>query len=222
MNGFSNKDGRQLVDAMVATIQENAALLSDLDGIIGDGDHGVNMNKGFTLAAQRLTAEDWDLTFGLQVLADVLLDEIVGAMGPLYGSFFGALAQSSVDCSLIDAMAYGAMLEAGLSTIQSLGGAQVGDKTLVDTLVPAVEAYNLSLAQHGTFKQALVGLMAAAERGKESTRELVAKVGRASRLGERSRGVLDAGSVSCWLLLRAMAQASLALLEREKKVVHAI
>lgn len=231
MTGFTNQEGRRLVEAMVVAIQENAALLSDLDGVIGDGDHGVNMNKGFSLAAHRLAGQDWDLTQGLEVLGTVLLEEIGGAMGPLYGSFFGELATSSRGCQVIDAAVFSTMLNAGLSSIESLGGAKVGDKTLVDTLVPAIRAFDAVaqdgiLATEGTFAQALVGLMDAAEQGKESTRALVARIGRASRLGERSRGVLDAGSVSCWLLLRAMAQASLSLLENktedQTKVNHVV
>lgn len=222
MNEFTNQDGRKLVEAMVQVIHENAALLSDLDGVIGDGDHGVNMNKGFTLAAQRLSDQDWDLTQGLKVLGAVLLEEIGGAMGPLYGSFFGEMATSTLGRKTIDAATFSSMLNAGLSAIESLGGAKVGDKTLVDTLVPALAAFETIVGQGGTFREALIGLQDAAERGKESTKAMVAKVGRASRLGERSRGVLDAGSVSCWLLLRAMAQASLSLLKSKNQVNHAI
>jgi len=197
---------------MVEAIQENAVLLSDLDGVIGDGDHGVNMNKGFTLTAQRLAGRDWTLTQGLEVLGTILLEEIGGAMGPLYGSFFGELARVSADHPVIDAPVYSAMLSAGLEVIQTLGSARVGDKTLVDTLVPAIEAFDQT-RKEGTFSQALAALIQAAERGKDSTKDLVAKIGRASRLGERSRGILDAGAVSCWLLLRAMAEASLSLLK---------
>ena len=211
MNHFENDEGRTLVTAMVEAIQANSVLLSDLDGVIGDGDHGINMNKGFTVTAERLTNAPWDLTTGLEVLSAVLLDEIGGAMGPLYGTFFGELARVSAH-GPIDALAFGAMLRAGLDAVRDLGGAQVGDKTLVDTLAPACDAFDAAVAGGRGFAAALDDLARAAEQGKESTRELVAKVGRSSRLGERSRGLLDAGAVSCWLLLRALSQASQALL----------
>ena len=96
------------------------------------------------------------------------------------------------------------MLNAALTGVQSLGNAKVGDKTLVDTLAPAVTAYNEALGQGKSFAAALETMRIAAEDGKESTKELIAKVGRASRLGERSRGFLDAGATSCYLLLESM------------------
>jgi dihydroxyacetone kinase-like protein len=136
-------------------------------------------------------------------LGDVLLTEIGGAMGPLYGTFFMEMASACEGKSEIDALLFGQMLKAGLEGIQGLGNAKVGDKTLMDTLFPAQEAYAAALAEGQCFGKALNRMAEAAERGKESTRELVAKIGRASRLGERSRGVLDAGATSCCLILKA-------------------
>ena len=97
------------------------------------------------------------------------------------------------------------MLGAGLEGIRKIGGAKLGDKTLLDTLIPAVEAYNKAKEQG--FRVALEEMKTAAEKGKESTRDMVAKVGRASRLGERSRGHLDAGATSCWLILKSFADS---------------
>ena len=133
--------------------------------------------------------------------------EIGGAMGPLYGTFFEEMAAACADVDTIDGTVVGAMLEAALEGVLDLGGAQVGDKTLIDTLVPAVAAYAAALDDGRPFDVALAQMADAAERGKESTRDLVARVGRASRLGERSRGALDAGATSCWLLLTAMAES---------------
>ena len=96
-----------------------------------------------------------------------------------------------------------------------MGGAKVGDKTLVDTLAPAVDAYQAALQQGLTFGAALRAMRQAAEAGKESTRQLVAKIGSASRLGERSRGVLDAGATSCCLILTSLADSLLARLPCE-------
>ena len=104
------------------------------------------------------------------------------------------------------------MLRAALGAIQSLGDAKPGDKTLLDTLIPAVNAFEASVEAGEDFSTALHKMAEAAEAGKESTREMVAKIGRASRLGERSRGHLDPGATSCCLLLRALAEASTELL----------
>ncbi len=212
MTGFSNVSGKVLVEAMVRAIQENAAWLSEIDGAIGDGDHGINMNKGFTLCAQRLEGREWDLTEGLNMLGTVLLEEIGGAMGPLYGMLFRKMARETKGEAIITAEVFDTMLSQSLEALKSIGGAQVGDKTMVDVLEPARNAFSEALTLGLTFSQALDRLQAAAEAGKDSAKDLVAKIGRASRLGERSRGVLDAGSVSCWLLLRAMARASQSLL----------
>ena len=191
---FANKEGRIVVDELIETIRMNKAYLSEVDGAIGDGDHGINMAKGFTLTAGRLT-EEMGLSEGLKTLGRTLVMEIGGAMGPLYGTFFRALAGVCNKSEQIDAQVFGQMLEAGYAAVVELGQAKVGDKTLVDTLDPAIEAYKNALSDGAGFKDALQRMAQAAEQGKESTRNLVAKVGRASRLGERSKGALDAGAV---------------------------
>jgi dihydroxyacetone kinase-like protein len=136
-------------------------------------------------------------------------------MGPLYGSFFSEMAAACAGVEDVDAVVFGRMLEAGREAVQDLGEADVGDKTLLDSLIPAEAAYREAEANGASFTDALAAMAQAAERGKESTRDLVAKVGRASRLGERSRGVLDAGATSCWLLLDAMASSMQGLLASE-------
>lgn len=211
---FPSSQGRAILDALIGSIDEHAAMLSEIDGAIGDGDHGINMRKGFLLARDALPAEV-DLSTGLSTLGDALLTKIGGAMGPLYGSFFAEMGAACADVDRIDAATVGRMLSAGRAVVEDLGEARVGDKTLLDTLVPASEAYQAALDEGASFTAALEAMAQAAERGKESTRDLVARVGRASRLGERSRGVLDAGATSCWLLLAAMAGAMQRLLAQE-------
>lgn len=209
MESFKSEQGRGIVLDLVKTIHDNAAYLSEIDGAIGDGDHGINMNKGFTLASERL-GEQADLSGGLHVLGDTLLTEIGGAMGPLYGTLFLEMADACEGKTNIDSQTFGKMLDAALSAVQDLGGAKVGDKTLMDTLVPACEAYSAALTNGDNFAKALQQMVAAAEKGKESTRDLVAQIGRASRLGERSRGHLDAGSTSCYLILKSLADSMIA------------
>jgi len=210
---FSNKAGIKIVERVIATLQENREYLSEIDGAIGDGDHGVNMGKGATIAGQKLADGDFDLAGGLKVLGDVLLMEIGGAMGPLYGTFFKEMYKTSVGREWVDLAIYGAMLQEGLAGVKRLGKAEVGDKTMVDTLEPAVRAYQAAMGRGDTFIDALAELDGAAAEGMESTKALVARVGRASRLGERSRGVLDAGATSAWLVLKAMSDAARSILQ---------
>jgi len=204
---FLNSRGKPIVLALVQAIQENTAYLSEVDGAIGDGDHGINMNKGFSRCEELIKDRDISLTDSLNILGTVLLDDIGGSMGPLYGSFFLDMAAVCHDKSEIDRYIFGEMLRAGLESIQGLGNAKLGDKTLLDTLIPAYNAYSASQLGRASFKVCLGDMVLAAEKGRESTRDMVAKVGRASRLGERSRGVLDAGAVSCFLILQAFANS---------------
>jgi dihydroxyacetone kinase-like protein len=208
---FAGKAGRIVVQKLIETIRENKAYLSEVDGAIGDGDHGINMAKGFTLTAERLT-DQMGFSESLKALGRTLVMEIGGAMGPLYGTFFKALAGACKDKEQIDAQVFGQMIEAGYAAVIELGQAKVGDKTLVDTLHPALEAYKIALGDGAGFKDALQRMVQAAEQGKESTKNLVAKVGRSSRLGERSQGVLDAGATSCHLILKSMADTISGLL----------
>jgi dihydroxyacetone kinase-like protein len=213
MQDFDARDGAVILNGLVKTIQSNAAALSDIDGAIGDGDHGVNMNKGFTLAAERLAGKGCTLGEGLSTLGAVLLGEIGGSMGPLYGTFFREMAKVCKGKQRIGSRVFAEMLEKAVSGVVGLGGAKVGDKTLLDVLVPALSAFREALGSGRDFAGALEVMKDAAEKGRESTRGMAAKIGRASRLGERSRGVLDAGAASCYLILSSMARSVQSLLE---------
>lgn len=208
---FASSHGRPIIDALIDAIEVNAEMLSEVDGAIGDGDHGINMRKGFRIVRDELP-EQVTLDAGLELIGETLMDRIGGAMGPLYGSFFSEMAEACSGVVDIDAAVVARMLDAGREAIEDLGEAQVGDKTLLDTLVPASEAFRAAVDGGSTFAEALTAMEAAAEAGKDSTRDLVARVGRASRLGERSRGALDPGATSCWLLLAALASSMRELL----------
>ena len=200
-----NANGRAILLAMVKAIQANKQYLGDVDGLIGDGDHGMNMNKGFTLYEEELGDKETSLTDGLYDLGNVLFNKIGGSMGPIYGTILQAMSEAAEGAEAIDLALFGEMLEAGLEGLYGIVGARPGDKTLVDTLYPACEAIKAAAAEGKDFSAALDEMKAAAEKGKDSTVDLVAKFGRASRLGERSRGVLDAGATSCCIILQAMA-----------------
>ncbi len=201
---FNNSGAGCVVLGLIETIQKNAAYLSEIDGLIGDGDHGINMNKGFTLCKSRLNAT-FSLSEGLHTLSSTLMEDIGGSMGPLYGVLFYEMAEACAAAEAIDSAVFEKMLQFAIAGIEEIGNAKKGDKTLLDTLIPAKEAYSAALAEGKSFTDALDAMQDGARQGWESTKEMIAKTGRASRLGERSRGVLDAGATSCFLLLSSMA-----------------
>lgn len=202
---FKNADGKPILLAMVKVVQDNKAYLGDIDGLIGDGDHGMNMNKGFSTFESRFADKDFSFTEGLNELSMILLNEIGGSMGPIYGTFFMEMAEAGEDLEDITLEDFGNMLQCGLDGLYSIVDARVGDKTIVDTVAPATLAVKNAATNGLSFSEGLDEMKAAAEKGKESTKDLVAKYGRASRLGERSRGVLDAGATSSNLILQAVA-----------------
>jgi dihydroxyacetone kinase-like protein len=206
MANFNNTHGRSVVLALVQTIVDNKAYLSEVDGKIGDGDHGINMAKGFNLVKERLGDNEISLSDGLGLIGKTLMTEIGGAMGPIYGTFFIQMSLKAKGKPETDAGLFGAMLKAARESLEDLGGAKVGDKTLMDALVPAQEAYEAAVDSGASLEKALKEMADAAERGKESTVDLVAKIGRAARLGERSRGVLDPGATSAALILQAFSK----------------
>ncbi len=207
-------DAGGIVRDLAAVIVENRAWLSEIDGAIGDGDHGINMAKGFTAAAAALGEPPPPLPDALDILGNTLLVDIGGSTGPLYGSFFLDMAEAMRASPLLDAAAFARALHAGLAAVQSIGEARPGDKTLLDALVPAIAAYDEACARGDGFAAAIDALVTAAAQGRDATRGMIARVGRASRLGERSRGVLDAGAASCCLLLQALAAGLRARLAR--------
>src|ERR1700730_16181970 len=141
MGNFPNSQGRKVVLAQVQTIVENKAYLSEVDGKIGDGDHGINMAKGFNLIRERLGDKEVSLSEGLGLIGKTLMTEIGGSVGPIYGTFFIQISLKSRDKPETDARLFGEMLKAAREGLHELGGATVGDKTLMDAVIPAQEAY---------------------------------------------------------------------------------
>jgi dihydroxyacetone kinase-like protein len=206
-NTFLNIEGAVIIDNVITIIQENKQYLSDIDGQIGDGDHGINMNKGFTMCREELEKNPGDLAHSAKILSKILMMKIGGSMGPLYGKMFKGFASALEGKTEIGTVEFGNALNAMLTAVQSISPAQPGDKTLVDTLHPTVIAFNKAVNDGKSFSEALTEMKIAAITGRDSTKDMVAKLGRASRLGERSRGVLDAGATSCCLILEAMADS---------------
>lgn len=213
MSVLKNKNGREILLCMVKAIQANKQYLGDVDGLIGDGDHGMNMNKGFTMYGAQLGDEETTFSDGLFDLGTVLINKIGGSMGPIYGTVFMDMADKADDVEDITLTVFAQMLEAGLEGLYGIVDARPGDKTLVDTLYPALQAVKNAANEGKGFAEALDDMKTAAEKGKDSTKDLVAKFGRSARLGERSRGVLDAGATSCCIILQAMADGMKKVLE---------
>lgn len=207
MKAISADCGRNIVEDLVTVIVANREYLSEIDGAIGDGDHGINMAKGFNLCADSIKDKNLTLAEAFDLLSDALLEGIGGSMGPLYGSIFMGMADSVRASDKIDAKVFAGLLRGGLTCLQDVSTAGVGDKCLMDTLIPAVAAFEAAQQQKKSFVESLELMKTAAIAGRDSTIDLVAKIGRASRLGERSRGVLDAGATSCCLILTQLADS---------------
>jgi phosphoenolpyruvate---glycerone phosphotransferase subunit DhaL len=198
------ENARSWIKAAALLIAENAAMLTQLDTAIGDGDHGENMMRGFSAVEKRLeTTDPPDIAALFKLVGMTLLSSVGGASGPLYGGFFLELGKSSAKKDKLNKTEVGQILANGLGDIQRRGKAQLSDKTMVDALTPAIETFRT--APNGDLGAAL---QAAADRAKlaaEATIPLQARKGRASYLGERSIGHQDPGATSSWLLLRALA-----------------
>jgi dihydroxyacetone kinase-like protein len=182
------------LDALQRVYAENKDRLTELDSAIGDADHGINMERGFKAVRVELAADaPADIRGILQKVAAVLIRTVGGASGPLYGTFFLRAAAAAAGAEL-DVLTF---LQAGVEGVRQRGKAEPGDKTMLDALIPAVEAMRTG---------GLDAAAAAAEAGMLATIPMQASKGRASYLGARSVGHQDPGATSAWLLIRTAAE----------------
>ncbi|WRS30065.1 dihydroxyacetone kinase subunit DhaL [Actinomycetaceae bacterium MB13-C1-2] len=196
---------RKWIQNSAVVVADNRELLIDLDRQIGDGDHGENLDRGFTAVIRGEGLESAESGGDvLKYVAKTLLSTVGGAAGPLYGTAFLKAAQQFPEGEL-DADSVGKILTGAVQGIQARGKAETGEKTMVDAWLPAAEAAS---ADGGDVVSALEAAANAASDGAEATKPLKATKGRASYLGERSRGHLDPGAVSSALILRAAADAA--------------
>jgi phosphoenolpyruvate---glycerone phosphotransferase subunit DhaL len=183
--------------------QENKAYLTELDSAIGDADHGINLARGFKAVREKLESQDQPIGPALKTAGMTLVQSVGGASGPLYGTFFLRLGTTCGDKEELDAKDFIEMIDAGLQGIIQRGKTQLGDKTMVDALQPAVDVMKAAAEAGEDLASVLKKGMDAAEEGMKNTTPLVAKKGRASYLGERSAGHQDPGATSSHLLLKA-------------------
>lgn len=188
-------------------VSAQADYLTDLDRAIGDADHGSNMARGMTRAAQLADEEEFASPEAyLKKVGMTLVSTIGGASGPLYGTFFLRLAGAVAEQTDVGPEELGAGLRAGVEGVLARGKAEVGDKTMYDAWAPALEAYEAAVGSGEGLSAALGAAAEAAASGRDGTKDLVARKGRASYLGERSRGHLDPGAVSTTMLLESAAR----------------
>lgn len=191
-----------LIDAMVAVIGERGDDLTALDQAIGDGDHGINMKRGFdAIAESRDELESMSPGSALQKIGMTLVMKVGGASGPLYGSFFMSLGKALPDDPRLSDLANA--LDQGVASVKKRGKSDVGEKTMLDVLGPVSETLQRSIAESHPPSEVLAKLITTAEIGLEATKPMRATKGRASYLGERSVGHLDPGAMSSCLLIKA-------------------
>jgi phosphoenolpyruvate---glycerone phosphotransferase subunit DhaL len=192
------------MERFAASMAEHREELVRLDTAIGDGDHGTNMDRGMRKALDKLNdADQSDASAVLRTVAMALVSSVGGAAGPLYGTLFLQMSTALAGKNDIDLAAYAAAWRKALEGVQARGKAEAGDKTMIDALIPGVEA----LEQASDLDSGLREAAAAAERGMRDTIPLVARKGRASYLGERSQDHQDPGATSTYYLYQAAAEA---------------
>ena len=198
------------VEAVVRTIAtvavDNEKYFGDLDAVVGDGDFGYSMARGFELVLQGWDGFDrTDIGTFLKKVAVVITSRIGGTSGPIWGTAFLRAGAAAGAADRLSPDQVVAMLRAAIAGIMARGKSDVGDKTLLDALVPAVDAVEAAVLEGGTAASALRAAASTARERAEATRSMIAKRGRAAYTGERSIGTLDAGAVAVAVMFEALA-----------------
>lgn len=204
---ITKNDVLKIVDKIVEVIKENKEYLTELDAAIGDADHGINLDRGFDAVKQKLATlpETTDIGTILRTIGMTLVSTVGGASGPLYGTAFmraGQVVQGKNELSEEDIVK---IFEAALDGIKQRGKAEAGDKTMIDSIEPAYKALKESLENNIALPEALNRAANAAKEGMEYTKNISARKGRASYLGERSIGHLDPGATSAYLMIKSFS-----------------
>ena len=195
------------VRRFAAAVTENKSYLTDLDSAIGDADHGINMDRGFTAVVVMLDGlANPDIGATLKTVGTTLISKVGGASGPLYGMLFMQMGGAVLGKEALTLEEFATAFETGLGGVLRIGKAEPGDKTMVDALIPARDALRAAIADGASVGDALARMAEGAEAGMLATVPLVARKGRASYLGERSAGHQDPGATSTHLLLRSAAE----------------
>lgn len=195
----------EVISEVASAIQANKDFLTDLDREIGDGDHGINMARGFTHVVEKVSLEeDMSISDCLKKVGMTIVSTVGGASGPLYGSAFLKAAMATKNKEQVDGELLGIILKASLDGIKERGKAVKGDKTIIDALEPACEAYFKGIEKGMSTVECMQAACKAAEEGVDSTKLIAARKGRASYLGERSIGHQDPGATSTLIMLQSI------------------
>ena len=206
MSDFDGTAFVRFVGTFADRLHERREELTELDSAIGDADHGINMDRGFTAVRAKLNDLDGsDLGATAKAVGMTLISTVGGASGPLYGTFFLRFATAVGDGTALDATELGAALRAGLEGVIHRGKATTDDKTMVDAMGPAVDAYDAAAASG--IPAALEAAATAAAEGRDRITPMVARKGRASYLGERSANHQDPGATSTTILFESLRDA---------------
>ena len=198
---------KEILREINKVMYENKLYLSELDAAIGDGDHGLNMNKGFIAVVEKVeTMSDDNISNIIKASGMALVSNVGGASGPLYGTAFMKASMAILNKQEIGVEDFIEMLDAALEGIKMRGKGTVGEKTMIDTLEPALIEGKNALGEGRDYKEVLTRLVAAAEVGMVGTKEVIATKGRASYVGERSIGHQDAGATSMFLILKTIEE----------------
>lgn len=197
----------QWLQTTTVVIKDNKDYLTELDAAIGDADHGINMNRGFQkVASQLATAADKDIGSIFKTVSMTLISTVGGASGPLYGTMFLRASTAVAGKSELSDADMVAFFQACVDGIIQRGKANLGDKTMLDALFPASEAFKIAITNGATTQDALTQAVAAAEQGMKDTIPLIAKKGRASYLGDRSAKHQDPGATSTYFILKTLLE----------------
>ena len=203
---ITRDDTLNWVKAVASVISEKSTYLTELDAAIGDADHGANMDRGFKAVMKKMPEiSDKDIGTIFKTVGMTLISTVGGAGGPLYGTFFLQIGMKTAGKMELNLTDWTDALEAALNGVIMRGKAELGDKTMVDALTPAVATLKQSLPEGQPINRALELSAEAARQGMEGTIPLVARKGRASYLGERSAGHQDPGATSSFLILQTAA-----------------
>jgi dihydroxyacetone kinase-like protein len=195
----------EAIRAIAAAINENKEMLTNLDAAIGDADHGINMSRGFDAVKSKLEESgDEDISTVLKKVGMTLISTVGGASGPLYGTAFLRAAGVVQGTEVITREKAMEMLSAAIKGIKDRGKAEKGEKTMLDALEPALEAFSQGVTEGRSLLDCLESACKAAEAGVLHTKMIKATKGRASYLGERSIGHQDPGATSSYIMLRAL------------------
>lgn len=188
-------------------VTEEKDWLTELDAAIGDADHGINMARGMSAVSGDLADQPADLATLFKRTGMKLVSTVGGASGPLYGTFFLRVGAAAGDATSLDGPGLAAALRAGCEGIKARGKAELGEKTMLDAMMPALDALDEALGAGQSPAEAMKTAAEAAATGREATIPMLATKGRASYLGERSIGHLDPGAASSTLLFETLAAA---------------